>query len=245
MDQAYYRQMYALEDTHWWFVARRNLLVRALAGRLPTDARLLDVGCGTGGTMDRLRSLGEVWGLDMEPLALELCRERGHTNLTLASATDMPYPNNHFDGIVALDVLEHIENHVAAAGEIARVLKPGGTLVVTVPAYRSLWSRHDVALHHVRRYRAPEMQKLLADTGLSVEKCTYTVSALFPAVWMVRRWQNAFQKGTPAVADAQPTLPWLNTLLRRELDLESNLVLSGSLPFGLTVFAIAKKNPSE
>lgn len=245
MDQAYYRQMYALEDTHWWFVARRNLLVRALAGRLPANARLLDVGCGTGGTMDRLRSLGEVWGLDMEPLALELCRERGHTNLTLASATDMPFPDNHFDGIVALDVLEHIEDHVSAAKEIARVLKPGGTLVVTVPAYRSLWSRHDIALHHVRRYRAPEMQKLLADTGLTVEKCTYTVSTLFPAVWVVRQFQNKFQKNAPPVADAQPTRAWLNTMLQRGLDIESNLALRSGLPFGLTVFAIAKKSPSE
>jgi SAM-dependent methyltransferase len=245
MDQAYYRQMYALEDTHWWFVARRNLLVRALQGRLGPTPRLLDVGCGTGGTMDRLRTLGEVWGLDMEPLALELCRERGHTNLTLASATDMPYPNNYFDAIVALDVLEHIEDHVSATQEIARVLKPGGTLVVTVPAYQSLWSRHDIALHHVRRYRTPEVRELLKGAGLLVEKCTYTVSALFPAAWVIRRFQNAFQKDAPPVADARPTRPWLNTLLRRELDMESGLVLRGNLPFGLTVFAVAKKAPAE
>jgi SAM-dependent methyltransferase len=237
--------MYALEDTHWWFVARRNLLVRALQGRLPENPRLLDVGCGTGGTMDRLRCMGEVWGLDMEPLALELCRERGHENLTLASATAMPYPDNHFDAIVALDVLEHIEDHVSAAREIARVLKPGGTLVVTVPAYQSLWSRHDIALHHVRRYRAPAVRGLLEDTGLVVEKCTYTVCALFPAAWVIRRLQNTFQKDAPPVADAQSTRPWLNTLLQRGLDIESSLVLKGSLPFGLTVFAVAKKAPAE
>jgi SAM-dependent methyltransferase len=242
MDLAYYRQMYALEDTHWWFVARRNLLVRALDGRLPDGARLLDVGCGTGGTMDRLRDFGEVWGLDTEPLALELCRERGHTNLVQASATEMPFPDNHFDGIVALDVLEHIDDHEGAAREIQRVLKPGGTLVVTVPAYQSLWSRHDVALHHQRRYRAPQMKALLERAGFSVERCTYTVSALFPAAWVVRRFQNAFQKDAPPVADARPTRPWLNTLLRRGLDIESGLVLKHDLPFGLTVFALARKS---
>ncbi len=245
MDHAYYRQMYALEDTHWWFVARRNLLLRALAGRLPEQARLLDVGCGTGGTMDRLQGLGEVWGLDMEPLALSLCRERGHRALALASATAMPFPTDTFDGIVALDVLEHIADHESAAAEIARTLKPGGTLVVTVPAYQSLWSRHDVALHHQRRYRAPEVRALLEGAGLQVELCRYAVCGLLPAAFVLRRFQNAFQKGAPPVADAQPTRPWLNTLLQWSLDLESGLALRGLLPFGLTVFAVAKKAPTR
>ena len=242
MDLPYYRQMFALEDSHWWFVARRNLLLRALAPRLKgPSAKILDVGCGTGGTLDRLREVGDVTGLDLEPLALELCRERGHTNLILASACEMPLPEASFDAAVALDVLEHIPDHVTAAREIARVLKPGGTLVATVPAYQSLWSRHDVALHHQRRYRAEDFRALLEGAGLKVERCTYTVSALFPAVWLIRRFQNAFQKNAVPTADAKPTKPWLNALLKALLDAESGFVLRGGFPFGLTVFAIATR----
>ena len=243
MDLPYYRQMYALEDSHWWFVARRNLLIRALAPRLASieAPRLLDAGCGTGGTLDRLRDMGEIVGLDLEPLALELCRERGHRGLVLASACDMPFADGTFDAAVALDVLEHIEGDGAAARELARTLKPGGTLIATVPAYPSLWSRHDVALHHRRRYRAETFRALLEGAGLRVEVCTYAVSCLFPIAWAVRRCQNAFQKGAAPTADARPTAPWLNALLLRLLDLESAIVLRGGFPFGLTVFAVATR----
>jgi SAM-dependent methyltransferase len=137
--------------------------------------------------------------------------------------------------------LEHIPDHVTAAKEIARALKPGGVLVATVPAYQSLWSRHDVALHHQRRYRAEEFRALLEGAGLKVEKCTYTMSALFPAVWLVRRYQNAFQKDAVPTADAKPTKPILNALLKQLLDAETGVVLRGGFPFGLTVFAIATR----
>lgn len=243
MNRDYYLQMRQLEDRHWWFVARRNLICAALQrfGTL-TNPLILDVGCGTGGTLDRLKAFARPVGLDLEPLALELSRERGHTDLVLASATALPFGDNTFDAVVALDVLEHIPDHVAAAAEIARVLKPGGTLVVTVPAYRSLWSGHDIALMHQRRYRAEEVGQLLSQAGLTVSKLSYTVSTLFPAVWVIRKIQNAVRKkDTLPKADAQTTPEPLNGLLRALLDLETHIILRGTLPFGLTVFGIAKK----
>jgi SAM-dependent methyltransferase len=237
--------MFALEDKHWWFVARRNLVTDALKASLGAKSaqkpQVLDVGCGTGGTMDRLREWSCVTGLDLEPYALEFCASRGHEDLILGSATEMPFESNHFDAAVALDVLEHIPDHAAAAKDILRVLKPGGTLVVTVPAYQSLWSGHDVALHHQRRYRAEEMGKLLTDTGFDVVHLTYTVSLLFPAVWCVRRAQNILKKNAPPKADAVVTPEPLNSILLSLLNAEGKFSLKGRLPFGLTVFAIATK----
>lgn len=251
--------MYRLEDSHWWFVARRDLLSRALQDRLSAAAadpavaaprrtstvHLLDVGCGTGGTLDRLRKNmpdARIVGLDLEPLALEFCRERGWNTLVQASATALPFADNTFDAAVALDVLEHIPDHEAAAREIARVLAPGGSILITVPAYRALWSRHDIALMHQRRYVAREMRTLLEGAGLTVDYITYTVAILLPLVALIRFGQKLFQPGGPARADAAHVSPPINSILLALLRFESGLHLSGvRLPFGLTVFAIARK----
>lgn len=247
MNQEEYAQMYRLEDRHWWFVARRHLLTRALEAFLrpspaaPRSPRLLDVGCGTGGTLDRLRPYGEVVGLDLEPLALRFCRERGWRTLVQGSATALPFADNSFDAVVALDVLEHIPDDARAAAEIGRVLAPGGILLVTVPAYRSFWSGHDVALMHQRRYVAREVEALLRGAGLKVEQLTYTVSALLPLVWLIRRAQRLLRPNAPPRADAAVTGEPLNGLLRALLQAENHLALRCRIPFGLTVFAVARK----
>ena len=240
--------MYRLEDTHWWFVARRNLVLAALERlgrrahreRGAAPPRLLDVGCGTGGTLERLGPFGCAVGLDLEPLALQFCRERGHAALVRGSATALPFADRSFDVVLALDVLEHIPDHEAAAREIARVLRPGGHALITVPAYRSLWSRHDVALMHQRRYRAGEVRRLLSRSGLRPDLLTYTVSAFLPIVWVVRTVQRLRPHG-PTRADTLPTAPVLNRILRTYLEAEGRVALRTRLPFGVTVFAIARK----
>ena len=251
MNTEEYDWMYRLEDSHWWFVARRDLLERTLRRLLPPrDGQdgnaaaplILDVGCGTGGTMDRLRPLGTIVGLDLEPRALEYCRQRGWNTLVHGSATALPFPDASFDAAIALDVLEHIPDHAAAAKEVARVLKPDGVFLATVPAYQSLWSRHDVALMHQRRYVAPEFGALLAGAGLTVEYLSYTVAALLPLVWAVRKSQRVFQRHAPPRADAANVPAGLNRALLWLLRAESRLNLRGvRIPFGLTVFAITRK----
>ncbi|MES2461423.1 MAG: class I SAM-dependent methyltransferase [Armatimonadota bacterium] len=244
-----YEQMYRLEDRHWWFLARRDLLDQALqaypirreAGRAP---RVLDVGCGTGGTMERLRGLGgEPVGLDVEPLALAFCRARGHSRLLLGSATALPFTTGAFDAVVALDVLEHIPDDGAAAREIGRVLAPGGALYLSVPAYQSLWSGHDIALMHQRRYVAGQIEKILRDAGgLQIERLTYVTSVILPAAWLVRTLQKLLRPHAAPRADvALPQFALLNRLLRGLLAAEGKLALRVGLPFGLAVFAVARK----
>ncbi len=241
-----YDRMFRLEDEHWWFVARRNLLEAAL-NRFPIPVpesrspRLLDVGCGTGGTLDRLRQYGDVIGIDTEARALAFCVARGYRNLALASATALPFANDTFEAAVALDVLEHIPDDVAAVCEISRTLVPGGIAFITVPAYRMLWSRHDVALMHQRRYVSREVGALLTGAGLEILRLSYTVSAILPAVATIRGAQRLLRPNAPPAADVRPTPAALNRTLRALLDVEGKLALSSGLPFGLTVFAAARK----
>lgn len=245
MDRDEYARMYRLEDRHWWFVSRRNLLASALRRFPPppqAGPRVLDVGCGTGGTLDRLSKMNlPAVGLDREPLALEFCRERGHTRLVLGSATDLPFASSTFPAAVAMDVLEHIPDHIKAAQEIARVLVPGGFLYATVPAYRSLWSTHDIALMHQRRYVRGEFAELLRGAGLELVHLTYTVSALLPAVWAVRTGRRKLRPNAPPRADVGPVPAPLNRLLRTGQDMENALALRRRLPFGLSLLAVARK----
>ena len=130
-----YEAMFRLEDTYWWFVARRHLAVeivaRELAGR--RDARILDVGCGTGSNLSAFSKLGHAVGIDMSRDALAFCRNRGLDHVSLSEIERLPFPDGTFDVITAMDVLEHVDDDLAALGELRRVLKPGGVLLATVP----------------------------------------------------------------------------------------------------------------
>src|SRR5947208_349797 len=141
--------MRALEDWYWWFVARRSAALRFLADYLPreTPVRILDAGCGTGALLEALRHDPgrESVGLDFAEAALQFCRQRGYDRLVRGDLEALPFADARFDAVTALDVLEHVPDDHAAAREIARVLRPGGVLVASVPAYRFLWSSHDVA----------------------------------------------------------------------------------------------------
>jgi ubiquinone/menaquinone biosynthesis C-methylase UbiE len=182
-----------------------------------------------------------VVGLDMETLALHFCRERGHKALVIGSATALPFPNHSFSAIVAMDVLEHIPDHETAAREIARVLGPGGLLYATVPAHRSLWSSHDIALMHQRRYARGEFTQLLATSGLSLVHHSYTVSALLPTVWAIRTARRKLRPHAPPKADIGPVPAPLNAVLRHGLKVENALALRRRIPFGVSLFAVAQK----
>lgn len=246
-----YERMYRFEDTYWWFVARRHLIVSLLDSFYSREGRLniLDVGCGTGAMLDELASFGNVTGADFAPEALAFCRARGdHYPLARADVRRLPFASNSFDVVTAMDIVEHIDDDKAATSEIFRVLRPGGRLFVTVPAFPSLWSEHDEALHHHRRYTAPRLKDLFQRVGFAVPKLSYTVTALFPPIWLYRQISNRLprrrsdgEKKADLVNFSQP----VNAALLALSEWETRLVQKINLPFGVTVVCVAEKRASS
>ncbi len=246
-----YERMYRFEDTYWWFVARRHLITSLLDGFYARSGQLaiLDIGCGTGAMLDELAPFGSVTGADYAPEALAFCRERGqgngrHYDLARADVRRLPFADCSFDIVTAMDIIEHIDDDKAAAGEIRRVLKPGGRLFVTVPAFQSLWSEHDEALHHYRRYTAAHLKDVFQRVGLLVPKLSYTVTSLFLPIWAYRQIAKRLPKkqgGSEKKADLVEFSPRVNRFLRALSELETNIVKHASLPFGVTVVCVAQK----
>jgi ubiquinone/menaquinone biosynthesis C-methylase UbiE len=254
-----YARMHELEDEYWWFVARRHLIAALLTDLKPArPATILDIGCGTGAMLDELAEFGEVIGADFSPDAIGYCGMRGadsgaHYRLCRADVRKMPFRSNSMDVVTAMDIIEHIDDDKAALTEIARVLKPGGALLATVPAYQALWSEHDLALHHHRRYTAHAFRDVVRRAGLDIEKLSYTVSTLFPFIWAYRTGSrlagvlhraqstNGHVPRASLVAVSKP----INSALIALSHLETNLVRRTNLPFGVTVVAVARKTEAR
>lgn len=243
MDAREYTRLAEHEEWYWWHRARELIVHRVLRRHAPADARILDIGCGTGATSASLRPFGSVLGLDIGSEALVRAREH---NLPVARshAAQLPVPPGAFDVVVALDLLEHLEDDVAAAGEIRGALTPGGLLLATVPAYPFLWSNHDIALGHRRRYGRRQLLDVLERAGFEVELCSYVMSAILPAAMAVRlaeRLRPGAQR--PAASGYLPVPALLNSLLTHLVGLDGYLLRWLNLPFGLSVLALARRPP--
>jgi len=238
-----YGRMFELEEHYWWFVGRRNLALRLLRRHLSApDPLILDLGCGTGVVSRELAKQANVVSLDMSDLALGYCADRGLTRRVKGDAEHLPFVGSTFDAAVALDLFEHVEHDRAAFGEAARVLKPGGMLVLSVPAFRSLWGPHDVALMHHRRYRLAEVRDRLAEAGLRPLRLSYSVFFLFPAVVTLRMFEK--RKKGPPEAQLVRVAPWMNRGLMGLQGLEAAMIEKMRLPWGSSIVAAARKEPS-
>ncbi|HSV74136.1 MAG TPA: class I SAM-dependent methyltransferase [Chthonomonadales bacterium] len=240
MNAEEYERMYRLEDTYWWFVGRHHLAIdlldRAFGGR--RDLRILDIGCGTGAMSELLAAWGEVVSADCSPLALAFSRRRGLVRVCAADAMHLPFRDESFDAVVALDIIEHLPDDAVAAREIRRVLRPGGRLVATVPACPSLWSAHDVALMHQRRYVGSQVRRLMDAGGLRVRRLTHATTLLFPLAWVTR---VLARRSGSLHARLVPLSGPANRLLVGVMAAENALLRRCDLPFGLSVCCVAER----
>ncbi|GAB4481065.1 MAG: class I SAM-dependent methyltransferase [Anaerolineales bacterium] len=245
MDPAEYPRMFQAETRHWWYLGM-NAISRALLRRFLPPAptrKILDAGCGTGAAMAfLLPEFGEVSGMDNSPLALKGCRARGLTRLAQASVEASPFPAESFDLLVSFDVLYEsgVRSDERALAEFFRLLRPGGWLLLRLPAYNFLRGQHDRTVHTARRYRASQLIGLLRQCGFLVRHCTYANTWLFPLI-AAKRLAERFFPPAPGASDVAFSAGLLNRPLEKLLASEAPLAARFSLPFGLSVFALAQK----
>ena len=246
MELAEYERMYELESFYWWFVARRKILldfVRYHSARRADPPSILDVGCGTGLNHSVLSRFGNVFSIDISATALAFSRKRGITSLERCDAEATSFPDETFDLVTALDVLEHTEDDLSVLQEMWRIAKPNATVLITVPAYGFLWSEHDEALHHRRRYSSHELRNKITNTGFAVERCSYFITLLFFPILAFRIAQNLLKRSLKPQASHILLPKWANSFLIRLLDLERILLRYINLPFGVSLVCVARKPP--
>ena len=239
MERIVYEQMAELDQRHWWYRARREVIAALIrrAVRPPPDAMVLEIGCGTGHNLQMLGAFGHVDALELDEEARSIAEQRLGRSVMSAPLPELAgVPEGNYDLIGAFDVIEHIDDDVAALNSIEKRLKPGGKLIVTVPAHQWMWSAHDVVNHHKRRYSRRALKLLFECSPLKLEGLGYFNSLLFPVAVAERLSSKLRGKD-----DANLTLPPmpLNAALERVFAAERHLVGRVPLPPGLSLFAVA------
>lgn len=245
MNTAEFDRMFELEESHWWYRGRRALVRAALDRWAPPrrPLQILDLACATGGSMRFLGDYGTVRGIDISEETIRLCRRRGVATIVRGDALKLPFRGERFDVVLALDAFEHFEDDRAAMAEVYRVLRPGGLLVATVPAFMLLWSPHDEAYHHFRRYRKAQLRARLEDAGFHTERVSYSSMALFLPVLGLRRLRALRPRPVEeATSDFAVPMPWpLEPLAALITRAETALEKRVDLPFGVSLYGVLTK----
>ncbi len=241
MDRSVYDRMNDLEARHWWFVARRSIIAsligRHLKGR--SEPRILEAGCGSGGNLQMLAGFGHVDAFEFDGDARQHAKEKSGLDIQFgALPDDLPFDDRRYDLIGLFDVLEHVEADAASLAALADRLTESGKIVVTVPAFPSLWSGHDERHHHFRRYTRASLSAAAAKAGLKVSYSSYFNTFLFPLAVGARAVKRLTGSETP---DDRLPPAWINGVLTRVFELERRLIGRTRLPVGLSLAAVLEK----
>lgn len=247
MKEHTYPIMFRVEQSHWWYTGRRQILARFIEDicRQVTDRRprILDVGCGTGANLLLLSQYGDAEGVDVSEDALAFCRERGLEKVKLGSGEALPYDDGTFDLVTALDVVEHMDDDLAGLSEMRRVLRPGGRVLLFVPTFMFLWGLQDDVSNHRRRYRLPELRRVLEQAGFEIERTTYANITFFLPILLMRKLMRL--TGIKASSENNINVTALNGVLGRVFGAESWILRWMNLPFGVSGLAVAKTRATD
>jgi SAM-dependent methyltransferase len=240
MDRDYELQTHQAEDRHWWYRGRRTVLERVIEGLgLPDGARILDAGCGSGRNMIELARHGTVTGVELSAPSVQKARERNSGEVIEGSVLEMAFADDSFELAVSLDVIEHLEDDLAALRELRRTVAPGGALLVTVPAYQWLWSGHDEINHHHRRYTRRSLQAVAEQAGWTQTRTTYFNSLLLPVAILLRVLDRVNTKTTESSLDLWVPPEPVNRVLEVPLRLEAAMIgRGGRIPAGLSLLSV-------
>jgi 2-polyprenyl-3-methyl-5-hydroxy-6-metoxy-1,4-benzoquinol methylase len=237
-----YRMFFQVQKKHWWFVTRKKIVLDTIDRYLNKNShvKVLDIGCGSGVMLTALAELGQTFGMDMSDDAINFSKEIFSGQVEKGFLPDqVPYEDNFFDLITALDVIEHIDQDVESLQAIHSRLVTDGKAVITVPAYMFLWSKFDEMNEHKRRYTLTELKTKLLQAGFTIEKISYYNTLLFPVVFVVRLLNNLLKRDGASDID-MPSLS-VNFVLEKFFGIEKYLLRFINLPFGVSILAVVKK----
>lgn len=241
MQRYLYADLYNLEETHWWHKAKRELVSYFLEKYLlKKNNEILDVGCGTGKNIESFSKFGIVWGIDSSYDAINFCKKRGLKNTVKGSIEKIPFKNMSFECVTALDVLEHVNDSLSLK-EIHRVLKKGGFLIATVPAFPLLWSRWDEVLHHKRRYTKNTLTSVLERNGFIIKKISYCYSFLFLPSLIIRVLKGMLYRNYYP-SDFLISNKIINIIGGKISELEKFFITYVTVPFGTSLIAVVLKD---
>ena len=236
-----YATMFRVEETHWWYRSLHRLILQTLEAELPNwrEKQILDAGCGTGAVLKALGNTGKNFGIDLAVEAIAFCQQRGLQNVRQGDICDLPFSDESFDAVICSSVIYHewVSDVPRAMCEMRRVLRPGGLLILNVPAFRFLHSPHDTAVMTARRFRRPEIRDWLLDQDFSIRRLSYWTTLLFP-IAVIARTVGFSQSGRDFETEHQSMQ---GRLLARVMELELRLLRRMSFPFGVALLAAATK----